>query len=42
MTNTEYKVQCLRTKLADKAKQEPKFRFYNLYGKILRMDLRNM
>ncbi len=39
MTTTECKVHCLRTKLANKAKQEPNFRFYNLYGKILRMDL---
>jgi len=39
MTTTEDKVQCLRTKLANKAKQEPKFRFYNLYGQILRMDV---
>ncbi len=38
MTTTECKVQCLRTKLANKAKQEPKFRFYNLYGKILSLD----
>ena len=39
MTTTECKVQCLRTKLANKAKQEPRFRFYNLYGQLLRMDL---
>lgn len=38
-TTTECKVQCLRTKLAMKAKQEPKFRFYNLYGQLLRMEL---
>ena len=39
MTITDKKVQILRTKLADKAKREPKFRFYNLYGHILRMDV---
>lgn len=39
MTTTECKVQCLRTKLANKAKHEPNFRFYNLYGQILRMDV---
>jgi RNA-directed DNA polymerase len=39
MTNTENKVQCLRTKLADKAKREPKFRFYSLYGHIYRKDV---
>ncbi len=39
MTTTEYKVQILRTKLANKAKQEPKFRFYNLFGHVLRMDV---
>lgn len=33
------KVQRLRTKLADKAKREPKFRFYTLYGHIYRMDV---
>ena len=37
MVTTECKVQCMRTKLANKAKQEPKFRFYNLYGHILRI-----
>ena len=35
----EVKVQRLRTKLADKAKREPKFRFYTLYGHIYRMDV---
>ena len=39
MTVTECKVQCLRTKLANKAKQEPKFRFYCLYGHIQRLDV---
>lgn len=39
MTITECKVQCLRTKLANKAKQEPSFRFYNLYGQLLRIEL---
>ena len=33
------KVQRLRTKLADKAKREPKFRFYILYEHIKRMDV---
>lgn len=32
------KLSSLRTKLGQKAKQEPKFRFYTLYGRILRMD----
>lgn len=39
MTTTECKIQTLRTKLANKAKQEPNFRFYNLYGHLLRIDL---
>ena len=32
-------VSQLRQKLGQKAKQEPKFRFYVLYGRIYRMDL---
>src|SRR5271166_1062655 len=28
----------LRQKLSQKAKQEPKFRFYTLYGRIFQMD----
>lgn len=39
MTITECKIQCLRTKLAMKAKQEPEYRFYNLYGQLLRIEL---
>lgn len=39
MTVTECKVHRLRTKLANKAKQEPKFRFYCLYGHIQRLDV---
>lgn len=34
-----YKVQRLRMKLAEKAKREPKFRFYALNGHIHRMDV---
>lgn len=32
------KLSLLRQKLSQKAKQEPKFRFYTLYGRILQLD----
>lgn len=36
---TECKIERLRTMLGLKAKQEPQFRFYSLYGHIYRMDM---
>jgi RNA-directed DNA polymerase len=37
--NGSQKVSDLREKLGQKAKNEPKFRFYTLYGHLLRMDV---
>lgn len=38
-TNLPPKVASLRFKLGQKAKQEPEFRFYALYGHLLRVDV---
>jgi RNA-directed DNA polymerase len=37
--NIEQKVISLRGKLGQKAKQEPRFKFYSLYGHIIRKDV---
>ena len=37
--NLEHKIISLREKLGQKAKQEPKFRFYSLYGHIIRKEV---